>query len=205
MTQQLSPALPKNPPDDPIGIFLGWLAEARIAEPADADAACLATVDPAGMPNARMVLVRRIDARGFAFFTNYRSRKGQEILAAPKAALCFHWKSLERQVRVQGAVEQVGNDEADAYFGSRPRGSRIAAWASLQSEDLPERSVLETRVREYEAKYADRDDPPRPPHWSGFRVVPSRIEFWQQTEFRLHSREVWERSGAGWDSRLLYP
>ncbi len=181
------------------------MAEARVSEIEDPDAACIATVDETGMPNARMVLVRFADERGFTFFTNYNSRKGREILTHPKAAVCFHWKSLQRQVRAQGMVEKVSEAEADAYFNSRARSSRISSWASLQSEILDDRSTFEKRIEEYEEKFSGVENPPRPPHWSGFRIVPERIEFWQQTKFRRHERIVYIKSGHDWHSELLYP
>lgn len=192
-------------PASPHELFQDWMAKARVSETEDPDAACIASVDASGMPNARMVLMRTVDERGFTFFTNYNSRKGQELLANPKAAICFHWKSLRRQVRVQGLVEKVSEAEADAYFKSRARGSKISAWASLQSSPLPDRETLEDRVQKYETEFEGVENPPRPPHWSGFRIVPSRIEFWQQTEFRLHERTVYIKDGDGWTSGLVYP
>ena len=188
-----------------IKIFDDWMAEARISEKEDPDAACVATVDEDGMPNARMVLVRFADARGFAFFTNYNSRKGRELLANPKAAICFHWKSLQRQVRIQGLVEKTPEAEADAYYNSRARSSRISSWASLQSETLDSRETFLKRLEKYESEFEGIENPPRPPHWSGFRVVPQRVEFWQQTEFRRHERTVFIKNGNNWISELLYP
>jgi len=189
----------------PILLFHNWLAEARISEINDPDAACVATVDENGMPNARMVLVRHIDERGFAFFTNYNSRKGRELTGQPKAALCFHWKSLQRQVRVQGLVKKTAAAEADDYFNSRHRSSRIGAWASEQSSVLPDRETLEARVAEFEKKFTGVENIPRPDYWSGFRVVPSRIEFWQQMDFRLHDRLVYTKQGDTWTTERLYP
>ncbi len=181
------------------------MAEARVSETEDPDAACVATVDENGMPNARMVLMRFADERGFTFFTNYNSKKGREILAIPKAAICFHWKSLRRQVRIQGLVEKTSNEEADSYFNSRARSSRISSWASLQSEILGNRAEFEKRIAKYEEEFASIENPPRPPHWSGFRIVPQRIEFWQQTEFRRHERTVFVKEADEWTSHLLYP
>ncbi|WAJ27299.1 pyridoxamine 5'-phosphate oxidase [Antarcticirhabdus aurantiaca] len=191
---------------DPIALFRRWLADAEASEPNDPSAMTLASVDSDGMPDARMVLMRGVDERGFAFYTNFESDKGRQLLANPRAALCFHWKTQRRQVRVRGAVEQVSEAEADAYFDSRPRGSRIGAWASQQSRPLASRAVLEARVAEIEARFGD-EAVPRPPHWSGFRIVPARIEFWQDGAFRLHDRIVFERDaeGAGWTTRRLYP
>lgn len=189
----------------PIKFFEGWMAEARVSEINDPDAACVATVDADGMPNARMVLMRFADERGFTFFTNYNSKKGQEILAHPKAAICFHWKSLHRQVRIQGAVETTSDAEADSYYDSRARSSRISSWASLQSEPMESRADFEMRIEKYEQEFLDIENPPRPPHWSGFRIVPQRIEFWQQTEFRRHERTVYKKNGDDWTSEILYP
>lgn len=190
---------------DPINQVNEWLLEAKKTELNDADAACVATVDENGMPNARMVLIRKIDERGFVFYTNYESRKGNELLANPKAALCFHWKSLHRQIRVQGKVEKVSDVEADTYFNSRERSSRIGAWASEQSRPMESREALEKRAREFENKFNGIENPPRPPHWSGFRIVPKRIEFWQQKEFRLHDRLVYIKDGNTWETERLFP
>lgn len=200
MTEQ-SPILSSTP----IKIFQSWMAEARVSETEDPDAACIATVNRDGMPNARMVLVRIVDDRGFTFFTNYNSAKGREILANPKAAICFHWKSLQRQVRVQGIVEETSDAEADAYYQSRARSSQISSWASLQSEHLDSRDTFEARVQKYEREFEGVENPPRPPHWSGFRIVPQRIEFWRQTQFRRHERTVYIKSGDNWTNELLYP
>jgi len=197
----------QSPPIYPPALqqFHEWMAEARLSEPSDPDAACLATVGQDEAPSARMVLVRVADERGFTFFTNFESRKGKEILANPKAALCFHWKSLYKQIRIEGSVEKVADVEADTYFNARERGSRIGAWASLQSGFLPDRKTLEDRVAEYTVKFEGLDNPPRPPHWSGFRVIPSRIEFWKQTEFRLHERHVFYIKNGAWIKEMLYP
>lgn len=189
----------------PVELFENWMAEAKISEKEDPDAACITTVDETGMPNARMVLMRFADERGFTFFTNYNSQKGRELIAHPKAAACFHWKSLRRQIRIQGNVEKTTEAESDAYFNSRARGSRISAWASLQSSPLPDRATLEERVKHYEEEFKGIENPPRPPHWGGFRIIPQRIEFWQQTEFRLHNRAVYTKDGDKWVFELLYP
>jgi len=192
--------------EDPIGLFESWLAEARKGEPNDPEAVCLATATPDGRPSARMVLLKGVDSRGFVFYTNLESRKGTELAANPQAALCFHWKSLERSVRVEGPVERVSDEEADAYFASRPRGSRIGAWASTQSRPLEGRWALEKRVAEYTMRFG-LGEIPRPPFWSGFRVLPRRIEFWRSMPFRLHERRVFHRdeAGEGWRVEMLYP
>lgn len=184
--------------------FFSWMEDAKSAEPSDPDAACLATVDKDGLPNARVVLIRKIDERGFCFFTNAESQKGEEVLAQKKAAINFHWKSLKRQVRVRGTVEQVAVDEADAYYASRPLGNRIGAWASLQSRPLHTRDELVARVSSFEEKFGSH--PPRPPHWGGFRIVPQSIEFWQEGEYRLHDRTRYDidKNGA-WVIGKLYP
>jgi pyridoxamine 5'-phosphate oxidase len=189
---------------EPYALFARWLEDARAAEPNDPDAVALATVDGDGLPNVRMVLLKDFDAHGFVFYTNYESTKGRELLAARKAAMCFHWKSLRRQVRVRGPVETVSDAEADAYFSSRPRGSRIGAWASKQSRPLESRFALEKAVAEYTARYAIGDIP-RPPYWSGFRIKPVSIEFWHDRQFRLHDRVVFQADGDGWRKTRLYP
>ena len=190
--------------DDPIAIFEAWMAEAAGSEPNDPNAVCLATATPDGFPSARMVLLKSVDARGFVFYTNLESRKGNELRANPNAALCFHWKTLARSVRVEGAVEQVSDAEADAYFASRPRTSRLGAWASRQSRPLESRFALEKAVAEYGMRYAVGEIP-RPPHWSGFRLLPRRMELWRDMPFRLHERRLFHREGAGWRVELLYP
>ncbi len=192
--------------ENPWALFTVWMTEATGAEINDPNAMALATVDADGLPNVRTVLLNGLDERGFVFFTNYESAKGCEILGQPKAALCFHWKSLRRQVRARGPVEQVAAGEADAYFANRAEGSRIGAWASQQSRPLESRAALEGVVAVLTAKYAGNSIP-RPPHWSGFRIIPSEIEFWQEGEFRLHDRIVFRREapGAGWLKSRLYP
>jgi pyridoxamine 5'-phosphate oxidase len=192
--------------NDPFGIFKDWLADAEKSEPNDPNGMALATVDEEGLPDARMVLLKGWDERGFVFYTNYESQKGQEILGTMKAALLFHWKSLRRQVRVRGVVEQVTAAEADDYFASRPKQSQIGAWASQQSRPLEGRFALETAVAVYGAKYA-LGEVPRPPQWSGFRIKPLAIEFWHDRPFRLHDRIVFRRPSpdGGWTKTRLYP
>ncbi|WP_322988327.1 pyridoxamine 5'-phosphate oxidase [Hoeflea sp.] len=190
--------------EEPYQLFAEWLDDATASELNDANALALATVDSDGLPNVRMVLLKGFDRRGFVFYTNFESRKGEEILGAMKAAMCFHWKSLRRQVRIRGAVEQVSDSEADEYYASRPRGSRIGAWASKQSRSLEGRFALEKAVAEYTAKYAIGEIP-RPPYWSGFRIVPQSIEFWHDRPFRLHDRVVFNRADETWKKTRLYP
>jgi len=189
---------------EPLRLFAAWLAEAEKSEPNDPNATALATVDETGLPNVRMVLLKGFDERGFAFYTNFESTKGREILASGKAAMCFHWKSLRRQVRVRGPVETVSDAEADAYFATRPRGSRIGAWASKQSRPLESRYALEKAVAALTAKHAVGEIP-RPPYWSGFRIVPDEIEFWHDRPFRLHDRIRFKRVGDRWEKTRLYP
>ena len=191
---------------DPLELFAAWYAEADKSEPNDPSALSLATVGPDGMPAARMVLLKGFDASGFVFYTNHESRKGEHLLAHPKAAMLFHWKSLRRQVRLEGLAAPTTAEEADAYFASRDRGAQIGAWASEQSRPLESRFALEKRVAEFTARHVI-GKVPRPPHWSGFRLKPVLIEFWQDGAFRLHDRLEYRRPSPDvpWTTRTLYP
>jgi pyridoxamine 5'-phosphate oxidase len=194
---------------DPFAQFTAWMQEAEASEPNDPNAMCLATATPGAAPSARMVLLKGLDGpgvpgRGFVFYTNLDSRKGGELAANPQVALLFHWKTLGRQVRVEGRVTPVSDAEADAYYASRARGSRIGAWASRQSRPLASRSELEAAVEAFDSRFPG-EDIPRPSHWSGFRVTPARIELWRDMPFRLHERTVFEPDGDGWRSSHLYP
>ncbi|GHC71420.1 pyridoxamine 5'-phosphate oxidase [Limoniibacter endophyticus] len=190
--------------NDPFTLFSEWLEDARDSEPNDPNAMALATVDETGLPNVRIVLLKDYDEKGFVFYTNYESNKGRELLSTGKAALCFHWKSLRRQVRVRGTIETVTDAEADEYYHSRPRLSQIGAWASQQSRPLDARSTLEGAVAEYENKYPE-GEVPRPGYWSGFRLVPFSIEFWHDRPFRLHDRVIMTPSADGWQTQRYYP
>jgi pyridoxamine 5'-phosphate oxidase len=196
-----------NLPDsgDPFALFALWMKEAAASEPRDPDACALATVDAGGLPDVRMVLLKKFDQRGFVFFTNTESNKGQELEGNLKAALVLHWKSLNRQIRIRGAVERISAAESDDYFASRPRGAQIGAWASQQSRPLDSRATLEAAVAEYEKKYPG--PVPRPPHWCGYRVIPLVIEFWMDQPFRLHDRLVFSRANPddAWSKERLYP
>ncbi len=189
---------------EPLPLFLEWMADARRTEPNDSNAMALATVDGDGLPDCRMVLLKGVDERGFAFYSNRESAKGGQLAGQPRAALLFHWKSLRRQVRVRGMIEPVSEAEADAYFASRARESRIGAWASAQSRPLDSRETLEAAVREAEARF-EGVEPPRPEYWTGWRVVPGQIEFWRDRAFRLHDRLRFDRDGDGWRRTRLYP
>ena len=192
--------------DEPLRLFAAWFAEARKTEPVNPDAMTLATVGADGTPNARMVLMKAFDERGFVFYTNTDSVKGHELAEAPKAALTFYWKTLQRQVRARGSVEVVSKEEADSYFATRSRMAQIGAWASKQSSALESRLAFEKAVALYTAKFAI-GTVPRPPHWSGYRVVPREIEFWQEKPFRLHDRIAFTRADRGtpWTKTRLYP
>lgn len=195
-------------PENPLPLFQKWLADAEETELNDPNAMALATVNAAGRPSIRMVLLKGLDDRGFVFYTNRDSRKGTDLAANPNAALCFHWKSLRRQIRIEGRVEKVSDSESDEYYRSRPIGSRIGAWASQQSRPLENREVLADRVAALEQQYQGHEDTiPRPPHWGGYRVIPHAIEFWHDGEFRLHRRVVYTQKadGTGWNRAMLYP
>ncbi len=189
---------------DPFALFAAWLDEAGRCEPNDPNAMTVATASPAGKPSARILLLKGFDARGFVFYTNLASRKGTELAANPAAALLFHWKTLQRQVRIEGGVAAVDPAEADAYFASRPRLSRLGAWASDQSRPLAQRETFEQRLAEAEARYPG-EQVPRPPHWSGYRLAPEWFEFWQDRAYRLHDRITFAPEGAGWRRGRLYP
>ena len=190
---------------DPHALFEEWFAEARLAEPDLPEAAALATADASGAPSVRMILLKGHDERGFVFYTNSRSRKGDELAANARAALLFYWKSLRRQVRIEGPIEPVTDSEADAYFATRARESQLGAWASDQSQPMPDRADFEARYQAMAEQYRDRDVP-RPPHWWGYRVMPERIEFWTDRIHRLHDRRLFVRDPAGgWTESLLYP
>jgi pyridoxamine 5'-phosphate oxidase len=192
--------------DEPLRLFAAWLDEATRSEPSDPNAMALATVDAGGLPNVRMVLLKGLDPRGFVFYTNMDSQKGQELGSHPQAALGFHWKSLRRQVRIRGLVTQVSDEEADAYFATRPRLAQLGAWASKQSATLESRFALEQAVARYTAKFAI-GAVPRPPYWVGYRVMPLIVEFWRDRPFRLHERVEFKRTGpdAAWVKTQLYP
>ena len=189
---------------DPFELFDHWFAEAQASEPNDPNAMALATASPSGAPSVRIVLLKGVDRHGFVFYTNTASRKGDELAANPRAALDFHWKSLRRQIRIEGSVTPVGSQEADAYFRSRPRDSRIGAWASDQSRPLDTRGALEARIAQYDAKFPG-DAVPRPPLWSGYRLAPARFEFWHDRPFRLHDRITFTADPGGWSRARLYP
>ncbi|MBS1074912.1 pyridoxamine 5'-phosphate oxidase [Gluconobacter sp. Dm-73] len=189
---------------DPFALFAAWMSDAKAAEPNDPNAMAVATSTPDGHPSVRMLLLKGVDERGFVFYTNLDSRKGGELRANPHAALLFHWKSVRRQVRIEGPVEAVTAAEADAYFASRSRMSRLGAIASDQSRPLDERSTFEERLKAADEKYGDGLIP-RPANWSGFRVLPEAIEFWQDRPYRLHDRAVWTRDGNQWNVTRLYP
>jgi pyridoxamine 5'-phosphate oxidase len=188
----------------PFALFDAWYAEARQTEPNDSNAMALATVDTSGQPSVRMVLLKGHGPDGFVFYTNREGRKAADLAAVPKAALLFHWKSLRRQIRIEGAVTLAGDAESDAYFATRSRDSQLGAWASDQSRQLDSRATFEARYEQVRARF-EGQDVPRPPHWGGYRVTPERIEFWQDRAHRLHERRLFTRHGDGWTEGLLYP
>ena len=190
--------------DTPFALFDHWYAEARASEINDSNAMALATVNADGQPAVRMVLLKGHGPEGFVFYTNQQSRKADDLASVPKAALLFHWKSLRRQVRIEGAVSVVADAMADAYFATRSRDSQLGAWASDQSRPLPDRATFEARFAEVQARF-EGGAVPRPPHWSGYLVAPERIEFWQDREYRLHERRLFLRAGDAWTEGLLYP
>lgn len=192
--------------DDPLALFGAWMEEAAKSEPNEPNAMSLASVDAEGRPNVRMVLLKEADARGFVFYTNFESAKGRELIVRPYAALCFHWKTVRKQVRVRGPVAPVSEAEADAYFATRPKDSQIGAWASVQSRPMQGRFALEREVAKFAAKYA-LGKVPRPPYWSGFRLFPVEIEFWRDRPFRLHDRLVYHREApdSPWRTERLFP
>ena len=190
--------------DDPITHFKAWFEDATRSEPDDPTAMALATADENGIPAVRMVLLKHVSETGFVFYTNTGSRKGRDLAANPNAALCFHWSGLGRQVRISGPVNRVSDEEADAYFASRGRGSQIGAWASRQSQPMPGRFALETEVAKMAAKFGV-SKVPRPEFWTGFRVTPLRVEFWQHRDSRLHDRLVYHRDENGWRTETLFP
>ncbi len=189
---------------DPISLFERWFEEAKESEDKYPDAVQLASITEEGVPDVRTVLLKGLSSRGFVIYTNFQGRKGKQLLKTPLAGLCFYWKSLDRQVRVRGPVEVVSEEEADAYFSSRRRGSQIGAWASPQSEEISGRQELMDRVAKYEEKFEGKEVP-RPPHWSGFRIIPREIEFWREGDYRLHDRRMFIKNGDQWETRILAP
>ena len=190
---------------DPIKLFEEWFNEAKKTEINDPNALALATADKSGVPSVRMVLLKDFNNKGFVFYTNFNSKKGKELKSNLKASMCFHWKSLRRQVRVLGNVEEVSTEEADEYYNTRPYKNRIGAWASSQSEDLDKRDTFLKKISEFEKKYSDQNSVPRPPNWSGWRILPNEIEFWLDGEGRIHERLLYIKNKTGWKKKLLYP
>jgi len=204
MSSRAGSLAPLSEPFERFTVLLAAARDVGVERLPEPTAFALGTVGEGGQPAVRILLLKGVDDRGFVFYTNYESRKGTELLARPLAAMCFHWQPLERQVRIEGRTVPVSADEADAYFASRPRGSQIGAWASRQSQPMEHADALDERVREMEARFA-AGDVPRPAHWSGFRLVPARIEFWHNMPSRLHERLVYTRDGDGWRTTVLYP
>jgi pyridoxamine 5'-phosphate oxidase len=192
-------------PENPYDLFKDWLSMAEKEEINDPNAMCLATSNKDGQPSARMVLLKGLDENGFIFYTNEGSKKGQQILDNPQAALCFHWKSLRKQVRVEGLIEEISAEDATAYFNLRHRGSRVGAWASKQSQPLESYDALKEHVEKYEAEFEDLQDIPRPDYWKGYRITPNYFEFWIDGDYRLHQRYLYTPTDNGWDIGMLYP
>lgn len=195
----------KQAPEDPLTFFTRWFEEAKIIDPKDHNAMCVATVDENNQPHARIILLKAYDEDGFVFYTNKESNKGQDLSVNPQAALCFYWEKLECQVRIDGEVEDVSDEEADGYFNSRPRDSRIGAWASQQSHPLKDLKEFTDKIAYYQQKFKGHDDIPRPAYWSGYRVKPNRIEYWKNGEFRLHTRLVYIKENGTWTRQMLSP
>jgi pyridoxamine 5'-phosphate oxidase len=191
--------------DDPLELYKSWLDEAKKKETRDPNALSLATVNDAGQPDVRMILLKGLSSRGFVFYTNLNSSKSRDLKKNPKASMCFHWKSINRQIRILGNVTQVEDKEADLYFNSRPYESRIAAWASKQSNSMKERSELLKKMEDFKKKYKDEKNVPRPPHWSGWWLRPSSIEFWLHRDNRIHERLRYKKTTTGWEKEILYP
>ena len=191
--------------DNPIGLFNKWFSKAGENEINDPNAVAVATSDQNNQPNVRMVLLKGLSDKGFVFYTNFNSKKGQELKVNQKASMCFHWKSLRRQVRILGKVEEVTTKEADDYYNSRPYKNRISAWASSQSQILEKREIFLNKIQEYEKKYSDENNVPRPPHWSGWRLLPNEIEFWVDGEGRIHERLIYKNIKGKWEKEILYP
>ena len=205
MTENKQPEQAFSPPDNPYDLFQEWLEKASEKEINDPNAMCLATTSTDGQPHARMVLLKELDENGFVFYTNSASAKGEQIADNKKAAICFHWKSLRKQVRVEGIIEQVSDEQADAYYNTRHRGSRIGAWASKQSQPLENFQTLKNFVEDFEEKFENQEDIPRPPHWTGYRIKPVNIEFWIDGDYRLHQRYLYKKNGDQWRIGMLYP
>lgn len=206
MTEDIEKPEDFTPPESPYTLLKDWLSMAEAQEINDPNAMCLATVGAEGKPSARMVLLKGLDERGLVFYTNATSRKGQQLEANQNVAVCFHWKSLLKQVRVEGVIEEVSAEEADAYYNTRHRGSRIGAWASKQSQELGNYQELKDFVEDYESKFEGQETIPRPPYWKGFRIKPDYFEFWIDGEYRLHQRHLYTPDGkGGWATKMLYP